>query len=311
MKTPWLNYKKMLEITSTQKNCICSSKVYSRSRYLEIGERNFRQIYITNSLGVQIKFINRCLTRLDIEEIAKKNNSKKIVQNEQYPKSFANTEVDQLSKVNQVDENQKEEKLTDSPELQINPVNDSSYESINNPAHDTNNDFKSTITNEDHEAINHEEYNGDQSEQYPESFINTEVDQFHQANQADENQRAEKLTDSPELQINPVGDASSESINISAHDTNTDFITDGDHETLNHEGYNVDQNEQYPESFANTEVDQFHQANQVDENQKEEKLTDSPELRINPVGDASSESINISAHDTNNDSESTITDEDH
>ena len=141
MKTPWLNYKKMLEITSTQKNCICSSKVYSRSRYLEIGERNFRQIYITNSLGVQIKFINRCLTRLDIKEIAKKNNSKKIVQNEQYPKSFANTEVDQLSKVNQVDENQKEEKLTDSPELQINPVNDSSYESINNPAHDTNNDF--------------------------------------------------------------------------------------------------------------------------------------------------------------------------
>ena len=206
MKTPWLNYKKMLEITSTQKNCICSSKVYSRSRYLEIGERNFRQIYITNSLGVQIKFINRCLTRLDFEEIAKKNNSKKIVQNEQFPKSFANTEVGQLSKVNQVDENQKEEKLTDSPELQINPVNDSSYESINNPAHDTNNDFESTITNEDYETFDHEEYNGNQREQYPESFINTKVDQFHQANQTDEILRDVIIIDSPELRINPVDD---------------------------------------------------------------------------------------------------------
>ena len=165
---------------------------------------------------------------------------------------------------------------------------------------------------EDHETVNHEEYNVDQNEQYPESFANTEVDQFHQANQVDENQKEEKLTDSPELRINPVGDASSESINISAHDTNNDSelnIMDEDHETVNHEEYNENQNEQSPESFANTEVDQFSKVNPVDENQKEEKLTDSPELRINPVDDASSESITKPTHDTNNDSESNIMDE--
>ena len=66
------------------------------------------------------------------------------------------------------------------------------------------------------------------------------------------------------------------------------------------------QSEQYPESFANTEVDQFSKVNPVDENQKAEKLTDSPELRINPVGDASSELITKPTHDTNNDSESNI-----
>ena len=36
----------------------------------------------------------------------------------------------------------------------------------------------------------------------------------------------------------------------------------------------------------------------------QKKLTDSPELRINPVDDASSESITKPTHDTNNDSES-------
>ena len=61
--------------------------------------------------------------------------------------------------------------------------------------------------------------------------------------------------------------------------------------TVNHEEYNEVQSEQSFESIANTEVDQFSKVNPVDENQKEEKLTDSPELQINLVDDVSLESI--------------------
>ena len=113
-------------------------------------------------------------------------------QNEQYPESFANTEVDQLSKVNPVDENQKEEKLTDSPELQINPVDDGSSESITKPTHDTNNDSESNIMDEAPKTVNHEEYNEVQSEPSFESIANTEVDQFSKVNPVDENQMAEE-----------------------------------------------------------------------------------------------------------------------
>ena len=78
---------------------------------------------------------------------------------------------------------------------------------------------------------------------------------------------------------------------------------------MNHEEYNENQSEQSPESFANMEIDQISKENPVDENQKEEELTDSPELQINPVNDLSSESITKPAHDTFNDFESAISDE--
>ena len=98
----------------------------------------------------------------------------------------------------------KRKKITDSPELQINLVEDVSLESITKPAHETFNDFESAISDEDHETVNHEEYNENQSEQSPESFANMEVDQISKVNLVDENQKEEKLTDSPELQINLV-----------------------------------------------------------------------------------------------------------
>ncbi len=120
-----------------------------------------------------------------------------------------------------------------------------------------------------------------------------EVDQFHQANQADVNQKDDKLTDSPELRINPVDDPSSESITISTHDTNNDSESNSMGEspkTVNHEEYNENQNEQSPESFANTEVDQVSKVNPVGETQKEE-IIDAPELQIKPIDNPSSESI--------------------
>ena len=184
--------------------------------------------------------------------------------------------------MNPVDENQKAEKLTDSPELRINPVGDASSELITNPTHDTNNDSESNIMDEAPKTFNHEEYNGVQSDPSFESFANTEVDQFFKVNPVDESQKEEKLTDSPELQINLVEDVSLESITKPAHETFNDFesaISDENPETVNHEEYNEDQSEQSPESFANMEIDQFSKENLVDESQKEEKLTDSPELQ--------------------------------
>ena len=127
MKTPWMNYKKMQEIISTQKNCICSSKVYRKSLYLEKGEKNFRQIYITNSLGVQIKFINHCLTRQHFKEVAIKNNSLKIAENEPFSESTANSGVDQFHQANQADENLRDVIIIDAPELRKKPVDDSSF----------------------------------------------------------------------------------------------------------------------------------------------------------------------------------------
>ena len=80
-------------------------------------------------------------------------------------------------------------------------------------------------------------------------------------------------------------------------------------ETVNHEEYNQNQNEQSLESFANMEVDQVSKANPVGETQNEE-IIDAPELRTIPVDDPSSESITQSTHDTNNDFESNSMGED-
>ena len=68
-------------------------------------------------------------------------------------------------------------------------------------------------------------------------------------------------------------------------------ITDEDPETVNHEEYNENQNEQSPKSFANTEVDQVSKVNPVGETQKE-VIIDSPELQTKPVDAANTESIN-------------------
>ena len=98
----------------------------------------------------------------------------------------------------------------------------------------------------------------------------------------------------------------SESIPKSTHDTNNDSESSNmgeDPETVNYEEYNEDQNEQSPESFANTEVDQVSKVNPVGETQKEE-IIDGPELQTKPIDNPSSESIMKSTHDTKNDSES-------
>ena len=95
-------------------------------------------------------------------------------QNEQSPQSFANTEVDQVSKVNPVGETQKEE-IIDAPELQTKPVDNPSSESITQSTHDTNNDFESNSMGEDPKTVNHEEYNRNQNEQSPQSFANAEL----------------------------------------------------------------------------------------------------------------------------------------
>ncbi len=69
------------------------------------------------------------------------------------------------------DETQKEEKLTDSPEVRINPVNDASSESITKPIHDTKNDSKSTISEEGPKTFDHEDM--DENIQY--SFKSCEI----------------------------------------------------------------------------------------------------------------------------------------
>ena len=132
-------------------------------------------------------------------------------------------------------------------------MNDVSLESITKPAHETFNDFESAISDENHETVNHEEYNEDQSEQSPESLANTEVNQFSKVNQGDEIQKEEKLTDSPELRINPVNDLSVESITQPVHDTKNDSkstISDAGPETFDHE--EMHENIQY--SFKSSEI---------------------------------------------------------
>ena len=81
MKPSWMNNKKMRETTSTQKNCICSSKSYFRSIS---SARNLWKINIFNSLGAQIKYLNHCVTSLDFKEFANKNKSSQSSQNEHF-----------------------------------------------------------------------------------------------------------------------------------------------------------------------------------------------------------------------------------
>ena len=65
MKTPWINYKKMQEIASTQKNCIHSAQIHIKSLSQE---RGIRQINIINSSEVRIQFMPPGFKWRDIED---------------------------------------------------------------------------------------------------------------------------------------------------------------------------------------------------------------------------------------------------
>ncbi len=130
---------------------------------------------------------------------------------------------------------------------------------------------------EDPKTVNHEEYNRNQNEQSPQSFANTESDQVSKVNPVMKHQKEEIMIllnyKSIPVDPKPVDNPSSESITQSTHDTNNDFESNSmgeDPKTVNHEEYNRNQNEQSPESFANTEVEQVSKVNPVGETQKEE-----------------------------------------
>ena len=276
MKTPWMNHKKMQEIISKQKNCICSSKVYIRSIS---PERCSRQIYIMNSSGVQVKFINQCLIRKNIEDL-----EKRIGQI-----SSVNTGVDQKAK--QAEEIHKDA-ITDLPEVQIDVVEEASSESI-------------TISNQDlmkeMESSSSEESSVDYEDN--QEFISySEENQLSYVNLIEETEEDAAITDIPQLQSDVVEEASSESITIS----NQDLMKEMESSSSEESSVDYEDNQEF---ISYSEENQLSYVNLIEETEEDAAITDIPQLQSDVVEEASSESITISNQDLMKEMESSSSEE--
>ena len=320
MKTPWMNYKKMQEKTSTQKNCICSSEVNIKSKAHETGSQ---QKYIINTEGIQIKFINRSGTGQKNEMLAK-NKSGQLAQNDHFHERPEYMNRDQLIQDDGVVNNKKEAVIANPTELRINPVYNESVESSNKPASAPINASQSNISEENQKTFEHEKYNGLQNKQLGhESYVNNEADLFSKANQANENQENHEIVNSTELRINPVSDESFESLNQPAFDPinasqsihEKDVPADTEEFHINKENGNESdpliQNDHFYESPAYTDGAPFTQDDRAADPQNNNTITDSTDVQINSVHAVSSEPSIDPVLDPADSSESNMSDESH